>query len=368
MEITAAVIRGKSPNDPFVMEKLQLDEPREHEVVVKIAGVGLCHTDLFTKAAMGAMGILPWVLGHEGSGVVEKVGKAVTKVAPGDHVVMSFGYCGHCPNCNTSHPAFCVDFGGQNASGTRPDGSFTLRKGGQNVYGNFFAQSSFASHALANEKTLVKVDKDVPIELLGPLGCGVQTGAGSVINTLRATPGSSIAVFGAGAVGLSAILAAVVCGCTKIIAVDILPERLELAKQLGATHVINGKKANPVEEIKKLTNGLGADYSLECTGNAAVIRQSIESIRVLGTCGAVGLVPPGMELNIDWSSITAGRIVRGIYEGDSIPDVFIAQLVDLYKTGRFPFDKLVTYRCLSEINQAVADTHSGKAVKVIMIP
>ena len=368
MEITAAVVRGKEATDPFTIEKLRLDEPKAHEVVVKIAGVGLCHTDLFMKAAMGAVGMLPWVLGHEGSGVVEKVGSAVTSVAPGDHVVMSFGSCGHCPNCRTAHPAFCMNFAPENAIGTRPDGTPTLFSGDQPVFGNFFSQSSFANYALTNEKALVKVDKDVPIELLGPLGCGFQTGAGSVINALKATPGSSIAVFGAGAVGLSAVLGAVVCGCTKIIAVDIVPERLALAKSLGATHAINSKEANPVEEIKALTNQLGADYTLECTGVPPVIRQSIEATRILGSCGLVGLIAPGTEVQLDWSLITAGRIVRGIYEGDAVPNIFIPQLVDLYKAGRFPFDKLVSYRPLSEINEAVHDTHAGKAVKVILKP
>jgi aryl-alcohol dehydrogenase len=368
MEITAAVVSGKGMGDPFTIEKLQLDEPREHEVIVKIAGVGMCHTDLFMKGAVSAAGMLPWVLGHEGSGVVEKVGSAVTKVSPGDHVVMSFGYCSHCQNCRTAHPAFCAEFVPQNFAGTRPDGSFTLHSGDNNVFGNFFSQSSFADYALANEKMVVKVDKDVPIELLGPLGCGFQTGAGSVVNSLQAKPGTSIAVFGAGAVGLSAILGAVVCGCTKIIAVDIIPERLALAKKIGATHVINSKEENPVEEIKKITNQIGADYSLECTGIPSVVRQSVESIKVLGTCGLIGLISPGQEIPLDWTTITAGRIVRGIFEGDSVPDIFIPQLVDLYKAGRFAFDKLVTYRPLSEINEAVQDTHSGKAVKVILKP
>ena len=362
MEITAAVARGFE--DPFVIEKIELADPRPNEVIVKIAGVGLCHTDLFCKA----LGLYPFVLGHEGSGVVEKVGSAVTKVAPGDHVVMSFGFCSKCENCNTAHPAFCMDFPIYNVIGARADGTYTMKKGDETVYGNFFAQSSFASYALANEKTLVKVDKDVPIELLGPLGCGFQTGAGTVMNALVARPGSSIVVFGAGAVGLSAVLGAVVCGCTKIIAVDILPERLKLAQQLGATHTINGKEVDPVEEIKKITGNKGADYSVECTGNPAVVRQAVESVKILGTCALVGILPPGAEVKLDWTNITAGRIVRGVYEGDSVPDIFIPQLVDLYKAGRFPFDKLVSYRPLSEINEAVTDTHLGKAVKVILKP
>ncbi len=362
MEITAAVAR--SLEGPFVMEKMELDEPRADEVIVKIAGVGLCHTDLFAKG----FGVYPIVLGHEGSGIVEKVGKAVTKVVPGDHVVLSFGFCSHCENCQTAHPAFCMDFVPYNAIGTRADGSPTISKGDEKVFGNFFAQSSFANYALANEKNVVKVDKDVPIELLGPLGCGFQTGSGTVINALQARPGSSIAIFGAGAVGLSAILGAVVCGCTKIIAVDILPERLKLAQELGATHIINGKEKNPVEEIKNLTGNKGADFSVECTGNSFVIPQSIEAVKILGTCALVGVIPPGLDIKCEWTNITAGRIVRGVYEGDAVPDLFIPQLVDLYKAGRFPFDKLVSYRPLSEINEAVADTHSGKAVKVILKP
>ncbi|PKN70112.1 MAG: alcohol dehydrogenase [Deltaproteobacteria bacterium HGW-Deltaproteobacteria-12] len=365
MKITAAVIRGMEKEDPFLIEELELDEPREHEVVVRIAGVGMCHTDLFSKISLG---MLPMVLGHEGSGVVEKVGSAVTKVEPGDHVVMSFGYCGKCHNCLSSHPAFCMEFAIHNASGGREDGSFTLRTADEDVFGNFFAQSSFASHALAHEKTLVKVDKDVPIELLGPLGCGIQTGAGTVINALKARPGESIAIFGAGTVGLSAILAAVVCGCTKIVAVDILPERLELAKKLGATHLINSKEEDAVDVINKITTNVGVDYSIECTSNAIVARQAVDAVRILGTCALVGVTMLGDELTVDWSNVAAGRIVRGVYEGDSQPDIFIPQLIDLFKAGRFPFDKLISYRPLSEINESVEDTHSGKAVKVILKP
>ncbi len=368
MEITAAVVRGPGKEDPFQIEKIELEDPRDHEVLVKIAGVGLCHTDLFVKEAMSSAGMLPWVLGHEGSGVVEKVGSAVTKVVPGDHVVMSFSYCGQCKNCKTAFPGYCKDFFPQNAAGTRMDGSFTMHKGNENVYAHFFGQSSFASHAIANERNIVKVDKNVPINSLGPLGCGIQTGAGAVINSLKARPGTSIAVFGAGAVGLSAILGAVVCGCTKIMAVDILPERLKLAQELGATHLINGKTANVVDEIKKITDSLGADYSVECTGNPNVICQAIESVGVLGTCGLVSLIAAGLDIKLDWTVITAGRNVRGIIEGDSMPDVFIPHMIELYKAGRFPFDKLITYRPLSEINKAVEDTHTGKAVKVILLP
>ncbi len=234
MKIKAAVVHEKSA--PFAIEELDLDDPRDDEVLVRMKGCGVCHTDLVAQA--GFMPIpLPAVFGHEGSGVVEKVGSRVTKVKPGDHVVMSFRSCGVCSSCMKGLPANCLDFFKLNFAGLRADGSPTMKKGGETIHASFFSQSSFASYALASERNVVKVRNDVPLELLGPMGCGIQTGAGGVINSLKARPGSSIAVFGAGSVGLSAIMAAAASGLTTVIAVDVKGERLDLALKMGATHV-----------------------------------------------------------------------------------------------------------------------------------
>jgi aryl-alcohol dehydrogenase len=203
------------------------------------------------------------------------------------------------------------------------------------------------------------------LEILAPLGCGIQTGAGGVINSLKPEPGSSIVIFGVGSVGLSAIMAAVICGCTKIIAVDIMNGRLELAKSFGATHVINSKEADAVEEIRKLT-GSGAKYTLECTGVPKVFRQAVDSLMMGGTCGLLGVAPVGVEVNLEMQTVLDGRTIKGVVEGDCVSDIFIPQLIDLYKAGRFPFDRLITFYTLDQINEAVKDTHDGKALKAVM--
>ena len=362
MEIKAAVTFEKST--AFQIVPLQLSEPEDNEILVRIAAVGICHTDLAARDQHLPIP-LPSVLGHEGAGVVEKVGARVTKVAPGDHVALSWMYCGTCPSCRSGRDPYCQNFLPLNFSGTRPDGTTTLRKDDQDVHGSFFGQSSFANYALVDVRNAVKVPKDVPLEILGPMGCGIQTGAGAVMNSLQARPGTSIAIFGVGPVGMSAVLAAVVCGCTNIIAVDLSPERLKMAKELGATHTINPKEVNPVEAILDLTGG-GPNYSLECVGNPAVFRQAVDVLPLLGVCGLAGVVPPGTEVTLNMDLIMNGRTVRGIIEGDAIPDLFIPKLIELYKQGRFPFDRMITFYPFEEINKAVEDMEKGVVIKPVL--
>jgi aryl-alcohol dehydrogenase len=311
----------------------------------------------------------PSVFGHEGSGIVEKVGSQVTKVKPGDHVVLSWDCCGKCPSCKAGHDPNCHNFFLYNFHGARPDGSSTIKKGEEVIHGSFFGQSSFADFALANERNVVKVREDVPIEILGPMGCGIQTGAGAVMNSLKPKPGSSIAVFGVGTVGISAIMAAVVCGCTTIVAVDLHAERLEMAKSLGATHIVNAGEVDPVQTIKDITGG-GVEFSLECVGNPKVFRQAVDVLpAVRGVCGLVGVVAPGTEVGFDMDAIMSrGRTIKGIVEGDGIPDLFIPKLIELYRHGRFPFDRLITFYSLEDINQAIEDMEQGKVIKPILRP
>jgi aryl-alcohol dehydrogenase len=364
MKTKAAVVFEASGK--FNVESLEIDDPRDDEVLVRIVGVGICHTDLGARDQHLPIP-LPSVFGHEGSGIVEKTGSRVTKVKPGDHVVMSYGSCQACSSCKSGSNAYCTDFFLHNFNGARPDGSTTLKKDDQEIHGSFFGQSSFASYALAPEGNVVKIAKDVPLEILGPLGCGVQTGTGAVMNTLRATPGSSIAVFGAGTVGLSAVLGAVVCGCTTIIAVDLNADRLKLAKTLGATHTVNASETDPVAAILDIAQG-GVEFSLECVGIPAVFRQAVDVLARLGVCGLLGAVAPGTEVNLNMDLIMNGRIVRGIIEGDSIPDLFIPKLVKLYQQGRLPFDRLIKFYPFDEINQAVADMEKGLVIKPILKP
>ena len=364
MKIDAAVVFEKSGK--FSLEPLEISEPRDNEALVRIVGCGICHTDLAARD-QHLPTPLPGVFGHEGAGIVEKVGSRVTKVQPGDHVALSWGCCGTCSSCRSGHDPYCKNFLSLNFSGSRPDGTTTLRRGDQPVHGNFFGQSSFATYALAPEGNVVKVPQDVPLEVLGPLGCGIQTGAGAVMNTFQPRPGSSIAIFGMGTVGISALLGALVCGCTTIIGVDIHPERLAIAKELGATHTINSGETDPVAAILELTGG-GPDFSLECVGNPSVFRQAVDVLPLLGTCGLLGVVPPGTEVTLNMDLIMNGRIVRGIIEGDAIPDLFIPKLIELYRQGRFPFDKIMTFYPFEEINKAVKDMEEGRVIKPVLKP
>ena len=363
MEVKAAVVVEQAGE--FKIENLDLSEPRDDEVVVRIVAAGICHTDLAAQAGHLPIPAPPSVFGHEGAGVVEKVGARVAKVKPGDHVVLAWDYCGTCSSCKQGKELYCLNFFLHNFHGARPDGTTTLRKGDQEIHGSFFTQSSFSNYALANERNVVKVRDDVPLEILAPMGCGVMTGAGAVMNSLQAGPGSSIAIFGVGPVGMSAILAAVVCGCTAIIAVDINPERLKVARELGATHTVNAGEVDPVKTIIDITGG-GVQFSLECVGNPKVFRQAVDVLPRLGVCGLAGVVPPGTEVSLDMDLIMNGRTVRGILGGDAIADLFIPKLVELYHQGRFPFDKMITYYPFEEINRAVEDMEKGHVIKPVL--
>lgn len=364
MKIKAAVVREKS--GPFQIEDIELDDPRENEVVVRIVASGLCHTDLVARDQYMPVP-LPGVFGHEGAGIVERVGSRVLKVAPGDHVVSSYLSCGTCTSCLRGLPANCLNFAPCNFSGSRPDGSQTMSKDGKTIFGSFFGQSSFASHALINERNLVKVSKDMPLERLAPLGCGIQTGAGGVMNSLQVKPASSIAVFGMGSVGLSAIMAAFAVGATTIIAIDVNDGRLKLARELGATHIVNSKATNPVEEIRGIVGG-GVLYSLECTGIPEVLSQALDCLAYTGVAGLIGVAPFGSRVSLDCQNILNGRTIKGIVEGDSNPDVFIPQLLELYTKSRFPFDRLITFYSFDQINQAAEDSEKGKTLKAVLCP
>ena len=265
MQITAAVT--ESQGAPFVLQELEVGELRPDEVLVKVAAAGICHTDLICRDQWFPVP-LPAVLGHEGAGIVERIGSDVTAVQPGDRVAMSFHSCGACPTCRTGRPAYCHAFFEHNFASSRPaDGSSALSRDGEPVHAHFFGQSSFATHAVANERNVVKLESSIPLEVVAPFGCGIQTGAGAVLNSLAVPAGSTLAVFGTGGVGLAAVLGGTIAGCTTIIGVDVNAARLELARELGATHTIDASQSDPVEEIRKIT-GAGADFSLDTSGVA----------------------------------------------------------------------------------------------------
>lgn len=360
-EITAAVVKQQGS---FDLAPAHLEAPRDDEVLVRIVAAGLCHTDLVVRDQIYPVP-LPIVLGHEGAGIVEAVGPAVEKVAPGDHVAISFLNCARCRPCFDGSPASCANFNDMNFSGQRPDGSHAITDlDGNPMNDRFFGQSSFATYALTHERNTVKVRDDAPLELLGPLGCGIQTGAGTVLNALRPEFGTSIAVYGCGAVGLSAIMAAVIAGCPQIFAVDVHDSRLEVARQLGATHTFNGRQVDVVKEIKAASGG-GTHYAVETTGVPPVVRQALNALRPLGRAAIVGVTP---EMNIDVHNdlMAEGKAMIGVIEGDSVPRVFIPKLIEHYKAGRFPFDKLIGYYDFKDINQAFEDSQQGTTIKPVL--
>lgn len=362
MKTRAAIVAEKSGK--FELAEVNLAQLRDDEVLVRVVGVGVCHTDLIGRDQLYPIRF-PAMFGHEGSGVVEKVGARVTKLQPGDHVVMSYRACGKCPACRNGDPTHCANIFACNFAGVRADGSATVHHQGIPIFANFFNQSSFATYALANEANTVKVPRDVPLELLGPLGCGIQSGAGAVINALRPAAGSSIAVFGCGSVGLAAIMAANAVGCTAIVAVEPNPARRDLARELGATLALDPYGVAVVEEIQKRG---GMDFSVECIGIPAVFRQAVDCLAVPGVCALVGAPPLGTEVILDMNGIMFGRTVMGVIEGQSVPDDFIPRLIELYRRGLLPLEKLVKYYSLDEINQAVSDSEKGRVVKAILRP
>jgi aryl-alcohol dehydrogenase len=339
---------------------------RADEVLVRLTATGVCHSDVAVRDGLFPIP-RPIILGHEGSGHVERVGVAVKGLKAGDPVVLSYLACGICPSCAHAEPAYCRDFGAANISGLRTDGSSALAQSGKTVGGHFFGQSSFAEYSVANVRNVVKVRADAPLELLGPLGCGVQTGAGAVMNALRPRPGSSLVVFGAGGVGLSAAMAAVVEECKQVIVVEPNAGRRAIAKSVGATHVIDpGQSKDLVAEIIALTGG-GVNYAVETSGRAEIAQQAFASLAVRGELALIafyGLTTTAAFSLLDFTG--KGLKVRGVTEGDAVPADFIPRLVDLHMAGRFPLEKLVKYYPLSAINAAVDDQASGAVIKPIV--
>jgi len=351
--IQAAVLRRKGR--PLKIEPLEMEGPRDDEVLVRIVATGICRTDIdiiddWDEASQ------PVVLGHEGAGVVEQVGRKVKSVKCRDHVVLSYQSCGRCRKCRKERPMDCNRFWDANFGFQRLDGSNALQKSG--VRGHFFGQSSFSTHSLATERNLVKVSKVLPLEVLAPLGCGMQTGAGTVMNSLRVPAGSAIAVFGTGSVGLAAIMAARIVGANPIIGVDINPMRLQLAQELGATHTIDNRQGEVAAGIAAIT-GSGVDYVMEITGEPEMFELAVEVLNPNGTVAIFsGASAPG--------SLPGGRKAYSIIEGDAVPQRFIPKLISLYRAGRFPFDRRIKYYGFSEINAAIADAKRGDTIKPVL--
>lgn len=362
MNITAAVSRPGIPAP--VLEDIELEAPRPDELLVRIVATGICHTDINAHAGRGLAVPTPIVLGHEGAGIVEQVGAGVNGIEVGDHVVLSGGSCGVCPSCRSARPTYCREAMRVAFGGARVDGSSPLSQNGERIAGSFFGQSSFATHVVAPARSAVKVPKDIPLHLLGPLACGMITGAGSVIEALRLRAGQSIVVFGAGGVGLAAIMAARIAGGSRIVAVDINEARLELAEELGATDTVVA--GGNVDEALRAILPFGFDVSFVTADHPSVYASAVGCLDVEGTCGFV-VAPHG-----EWSPevgylLAGGRKLQGIIGGSANPQTFIPALIEFWRQGRFPFDKLIETFDFADIDQAWAATSSGAVVKPVLL-
>lgn len=367
MQITAAV--AEHIGAPILLEELDLDDPGPGEVRVRLVATGVCHTDAITRDGHLPLP-LPGVLGHEGAGVVDAIGPGVTEVAAGDHVVMGWPFCGTCRNCSRGEPRYCDQLGPAVAAGVRFTGPLAgtgayHRVDGSHMNGHFFGQSSFATYSIALATSLVRVDKDLPLELLGPLACGISTGAGAVLHAARPEPGESIVVFGAGAVGLAAIMAARNTPATTIVAIDLNPARLDLARRFGATHTIVAGVDDVATAVVDACGGT-PDYVIECTGAIRVVEQAVELIGMLGTVILVGGAPAGSSFEVAHQPALWGKRVVGTLGGGGTSARLIPALIALHEQGRFPFDELVRFYDLADVEQAIADSASGEVIKPVL--
>ena len=333
---------------------------------MRIVASGICHTDLLIRDGTFPTP-MPVVLGHEGAGVVEEVGAAVTRVKVGDHVASTYASCGGCRLCAGGHPFHCTEFFERNFLAARADGSTAISRGGEPVHSHFFGQSSFATGAVIPERSVVAIPDDVPFEVVAPFGCGIQTGAGAVMNVLRPLPNSSIAIFGAGGVGLSAVMAAAIAGCSPIIAVDVRPGRLALAQELGATHAVDAAEVDPVEAIGELVprRRRGQPRDQRRARRAAPVRRRPRPRRDLRADRRPAAGHRGAA-STSTACSRVGRGIKGIVEGHSVPQVFIPKLIELWRAGRLPVDRLVRAYDFDQINQAADDALAGEVVKPVL--
>lgn len=363
MQVTAAVIASRGAD--FELRRLELAEPGPGQVLIRIMAVGICHTDLTLRDHdFGTP--LPIVFGHEGAGLVEAVGDGVEGITVGDTVVLSYGSCGSCAACNDNAPQYCAAWGTLNSSGFLPDGRVPFDHDGAPIYGAFFSQSSFATFALAGVRNTVKVAAGTPWQLLAPLGCGMMTGAGTVLNTLQPDAGQSLIVFGAGGVGMAAIMAARVAGCAPLVAVDLDDGRLALAMELGATNVFRGDDPALSEKLRALFPA-GADFTIDTSAVPKIVRVAIDLLATRGTCALIAVMAPGTDASFAPGGLISGKIVRGAVEGDADPQVFVPRLLAMHAAGDFPLERLVVTYPFADINRAVADMKSGRTIKPVLI-
>ncbi|MEX3714988.1 zinc-dependent alcohol dehydrogenase family protein [Cytobacillus horneckiae] len=357
MKVKSAVLqvmgasRPYKESKPLVIQELELDDPGRGEVLVEIKAAGLCHSDLSVINGSRPRP-LPMALGHEAAGVVVKTGSGVTNYKAGDHVICIFvPTCGHCLPCQEGRPALCEEGAKSNSEGTLLNGERRLHAGHEYIY-HHVGVCAFSDYVVVSEHSLVKVDPDIPFEKVALFGCAVLTGVGAVVNTANVRMGSSVAVVGLGGVGLSALLGAVASGARDIIAVDINPEKLHFAKELGATHIFNSKDKDCIERIKEITSG-GVEYTFETAGAVPAMKVAYKITRRGGTTVTTGLPHPEHEFSFPQVTLTAEeRVLKGSYLGSCVPSRDIPRFIELYKQGRLPVDRLLSGMIpLEEINR-----------------
>ncbi|RFU28748.1 hypothetical protein B7463_g7593, partial [Scytalidium lignicola] len=356
------------PNGPYQLKKVRLGDLRDDEIIVQMRATGVCHADLLCST--GDLPVpLPLCGGHEGAGVVERVGSAVHHVEVGDHVLLSYKICGECIACKRNSGPYCTKFPAENFRCSRPDGTTSLTlENGQKIASHFFGQSSFSQRAIVSGQVALKIDKDLPLDTLCSLGCGIQTGAGTVLNVLKPKLGANIVIFGVGAVGMAAVMAANLTPCAKIIAVDIFDSKLELAHKLGATHMINSIGTNTLAEIMKLTDGFGVDCAIDATGRLDVIRTMFDCAAPGAIVATVGSPGAGKKLEMEphaWIHKAVSYV--GVSEGSAIPATFIPLLIEFWRHGRFPLEQLVTTYPYTEFGKAKEDIEHGKCIKAVLL-
>lgn len=372
MKTRAAVLRNMGAPMPFAesrplrIEDVELDPPGRDEVLVKIAAAGLCHSDLSVINGNRPRP-MPIAIGHEAAGIVAQVGAGVTDLAPGDHVVMVFmPSCGHCQPCSQGRPALCEPGATANGKGELLSGAIRLHQNGAPLH-HHLGCSAFADYAVVSRRSLVQIDKDIPLPVAALFGCAVLTGVGAVVNTARVQAGESVAVVGLGGVGLAAVLGARAAGAARIIAVDLAPEKLALAMELGATGIVDGRAPDAIDQVKALTGG-GADFVFEFAGSARALENAYRMTRRGGTTVTAGLPVPDAVLPVNIVSLVAEeRTVKGCYIGTCVPVRDVPRYVELYKAGRLPVDRLMSGRIpLEDINAGFDRLHDGSVVRLVV--
>ena len=345
------------PKVPPTIEEVEIEEPHEGEVLIDLVGAGVCHSDYHLVDGHLKPRNLPWVMGHEGAGIVKEVGPGVRDVAVGDKIILSLdAMCGYCRNCTNGSPALCE---------THPFEALSRMKvKGEPAY---HIRPTYCEQTIVLANACVKVPDDTPLEKACLISCGVVTGIGAVVNRAKVEAGATMAVFGCGGVGLNAIQGGVLASAAKIIAVDTVPYKLELAESMGATHFVNAQKEDPVERIKEITGG-GADYAFEVIGFPATVRQAIESVRITGTAVMVGVQPAGQDVAVEGWHLLQDRTLMGAWHGAARPRVDFPWILDLYRQGKIKLDELISrYRPLDELNEAFDDMNQGKVARTVLV-